>query len=189
MRPWIWSAERALTAGLVILGLVGLASCVSSEEDASTTTSSVQTSASTASSVSATSAGTVPSYTEPILEDGAWEFRIDRIGGSEDLQEAFEWLPEARYEPMENGPTYRVVISEQGNQVSIEGTRGATHFVQKGRRTSTPDEHSWYDLTDAFAGGRFIVWQIATGLQGGLTLYGSGRPILFSERGALIKAP
>ena len=46
------------------------------------------------------------------------------------------------------------------------GTRGANPFTVRGKRTSTTDEQSWYELTDAFAGGRFVVWQTAEGHRG-----------------------
>lgn len=130
-------------------------------------------------------AGTV---TPTVVGDGAYDLRIDRKGGSEDPTKAFEFLPEARYQPIENGPTYRVVISEQGSRVSVEGKRGTTHQIAvRGKRTSTTDEQVWYELTNAFAGGRFVVWRSADGWQAELTLYGSGRPIIFSERGALVR--
>ncbi len=171
---------------VVILGLAGLAGC-DSAEDASTSKTSGQASVSTSSTVSASTAGTEPSRVESLVVDGVWGVRIDRMGGSEDPEEAFGVLPEARYQPIENGPTYRVVISEQGSRASVEGTRGTTQVAVRGKRTSTTDEQAWYELTDAFAGGRFVVWQSTTGLQGELTVYGSGRPIISSERGALIR--
>jgi hypothetical protein len=45
-----------------------------------------------------------------------------------------------------------------------------------------------YELTEgAFAGGRFVIGSVASGLEAELTLYGSGVPIASSERGALAK--
>jgi len=40
---------------------------------------------------------------------------------------------------------------------------------------------------DTFAGGRFVVWAADVGLQAELTIYGSGVPIVSSERGPLVK--
>lgn len=125
--------------------------------------------------------------TDSLVTDGVWELQVDRQGGSEDFHEAFGFLPEAAYRPVEHGPTYRVVISEQGMQASVEGMRGTTQFAVTAKRTSIADDLAWYELTDAFAGGRFVVWRSETGLQGELTVYGSGLPIIFSERGALVK--
>jgi hypothetical protein len=122
-------------------------------------------------------------------EDGNWDLKINRAGRSEDPEEAFTFLPETYYHAMEGGPTYHVVISLGGTRASIEGELGDdTHFVVKGNRTSTADGHLWYEL-DWFGGGRFVVWSTAEGLQGELTWYGSGMPILFSHRGRLVKVP
>jgi hypothetical protein len=119
--------------------------------------------------------------------DGVWELRIDRSGGSDDPEEAFNFLPEAYYHPIEDGHVYRVLVSEQGARVSIEGTWAAAQIVVKGERTSTTDGRTLYGLNDLAGGGRFVVWRAAEGLQGEFTVYGSGMPILSSERGALIR--
>jgi hypothetical protein len=135
---------------------------------------------------STTLAGSVPSTREFSVHQGVWDLRVDRRGGSEDADEAFKFLPEAGYQPIGDGPTYRVVIPAQGDWVFVTGTRGGTQFGTQGRRTSTTDGRVWYDLIDSFAGGRFVIWQDVDGLQAELTVYGSGRPIVFSERGSLV---
>jgi hypothetical protein len=43
-----------------------------------------------------------------------------------------------------------------------------------------------YNIVNAFAGGRFWVWLRAVPLQAELTIYGSGVPIIKSERGILL---
>jgi hypothetical protein len=186
MRPWGYSTARALAVVMVILGLAGLAGC-DSDGDPSTTTTSGQATASSINPVSSTSASTEPSTTEPLVMDGVWELRIDRSGGSDDPEEAFNFLPEAYYHPIEDGHVYRVLVSEQGARVSIEGTWAAAQIVVKGERTSTTDGRTLYGLNDLAGGGRFVVWRAAEGLQGEFTVYGSGMPILSSERGALIR--
>lgn len=110
------------------------------------------------------------------------------MGRSEDPEEAFAFLSETDYHPVEDSPTYHVVMALGGAQAVIEGELGVDHFVVKTNRTSTADGHLWYDL-DWFGGGRFVVWSSAEGLQGELTAYGSGMPILFSHRGRLVKVP
>jgi hypothetical protein len=45
-----------------------------------------------------------------------------------------------------------------------------------------------YNIVNAFAGGRFWVWLKTVPLQAELTIYGSGVPIIKSERGILLPA-
>jgi hypothetical protein len=55
----------------------------------------------------------------------------------------------------------------------------------KGVRSS-PTELLLYNLNEGtFAGGRFVVWSGKNGLQGELTIYGSGVYIISSERGSI----
>jgi hypothetical protein len=125
----------------------------------------------------------------PAIEDGTWDLRIDRQGDSEDAEDTFGFLPETSYHPVEDGPTYRVAVSEEGTRVSFGGGRTTYDAVVSGKQTSTADGRLTYDLTGLFAGGRFVVWKNAEGLQGEFTIYGSGRPIISSERGRLVRAP
>jgi hypothetical protein len=164
---------RALGSALLLVGVLGIGLAC----DRQTT----PTSSTVASSTTADVRGQI--------EDGNWDLKIDRAGRSEDPEEAFTFLPETYYHATEGGPTYHVVISLGGAQASIEGELADdTHFVVKGKRTSTADGHLWYEL-DGFAGGRFVVWSTAEGLEGELTWYGSGMPILFSHRGRLAEVP
>lgn len=171
--------SRALATGLLILGLAALSACGSGEPNASATTTTVHMDVSTA--------GAAGSTAGPELEDGVYALRIDREVGGDDSAEPFGLLTEESYQPVENGPTYRVVVSDRGSRVSVEGTSGTTRLAVEGELSSTTDGLAWYELTNTFAGGRFVVWRDAAGLQGEVTLYGSGRPIVFSERGAFTR--
>jgi hypothetical protein len=92
-------------------------------------------------------------------------------------------LGESVYQPVADGPTHHVTVSDRGSRVSI----GARPL--KGQRTTAFDSYLAYDLREGtFAGGRFVVWPGEHGPQAELTIYGSGRPIVRSERGALVPA-
>jgi len=117
---------------------------------------------------------------------GAWDLRVDRVW---DRDRGHVGLPtdpldESDYRPISDGPTYHVAVSPQGERVAI----GQPPIG--GRCTATADNRHTYDLSEGtFAGGRFVVWSGATGLQAELTIYGSGLPIVQSERGALVPRP
>lgn len=121
-----------------------------------------------------------------VLTDARWELRVDRewqeFSGNVELPS--DQLTESAYQPVYPGPVYPVVFSDGCKDVSIGDTPIEGHL------TTTGDERSNYDLADGtFAGGRFVVWSTSDGLRAEFTLYGSGRPIVMSERGDLVLVP
>lgn len=123
--------------------------------------------------------------------DGSWQFRIDRswVGESHYPRDP---LAEAEYQAFEKAPVYPILVLEHGSRIIIgtqhEWTR-SLHFPLKGTRTLST-EFVAYDLREGTpAGGRFLVWLGDRGLQGELTIYGSGVPIVSSERGIILREP
>jgi hypothetical protein len=120
------------------------------------------------------------------LEDGNWKLLVNRAYNRavnpllrvNDLQERV-------YQPVKNGRTYQITVSNHGSRVTIQGDR-----AMGGQLVKTTDSRLEYDLSEGtFAGGRLVMWSEKTGRQAELTVYGSGVPIIFSERGALTKVP
>jgi hypothetical protein len=122
--------------------------------------------------------------TAPTGLGGIWYLRVDRTWDGSG-NPGFPWLllAESTYSHISNGPTYRVVISgkrEQGYEISIGDT------PIKGYQQPTYALQYVFELRDGtFAGGRFLIMHGKNGLEGELTIYGSGLPITKSERGAL----
>jgi hypothetical protein len=59
----------------------------------------------------------------------------------------------------------------------------------RGAKVMNGEEYKLYELDEGtFAGGRFIVWIIDNSFEAELTIYGSGVPIVKSERGYLRKS-
>ena len=117
------------------------------------------------------------------IADGVWHFRVDRAwdGQSRGTGLPADPLIEADYVPVSEGSEYSVVVSDSASHVSIGDT------PIEGQVTLSVDDRVTYDLNDGtFAGGRFVVWEADLGLQAELTIYGSGLPIVASERGDLI---
>ena len=122
------------------------------------------------------------------LTDGAWEFRVDRQGDLAGVQFPSDQLAESDYQPIEDGPTVTVAISEDGAEVAIEWTTAFERISATGTRKSVAANLISYDLGSLFAGGRFVVWREGAGLQAEFTMYGSGLPIVLSYRGSLARA-
>jgi hypothetical protein len=100
--------------------------------------------------------------------DGTWELRVDRAWNGVDGSIAFpsDQFTEADYQPVSPGSTYAIEVSDQAARVSV----GSAPL--RGSRTTETKEIIVYDLS-------------SQGLQAELTIYGSGRPIVKSERGSL----
>jgi hypothetical protein len=128
----------------------------------------------------------LPSTTVAVLGDGEWELRIDRTynyrPGSGRLPS--DHFTEADFDPLSEGPTYRVVVSEQSSRVVIRGEFVGDDVVE-GHRTVSGSQ-SEYAL-DGGLGGRLVIWPAEGGLQAELALYGSGLAFLRCVRGALVE--
>ena len=118
-----------------------------------------------------------------ILNGSNFVFHVNRRADHPDVQLPFEELQETDYITTNNGRQYRVNFSENIETIiiipdSISGT------LEK-----DTDELKQYALKEGlFAGGRFIVWIANNRFEAEYTIYGSGVPIIQSERGYLESA-
>jgi hypothetical protein len=115
------------------------------------------------------------------FSDGPWLLRVDRaLRPGLAISTSAQSLRDSDYEPSQQMPSYEVRVSMQAQQVSVGETPWSGH------RSASGAERIDFELTSGtFAGGRLRVWEATHGLQAELTLYGSGVPIVQSERGEL----
>jgi hypothetical protein len=120
------------------------------------------------------------------FEDGPWRLEVDRRwqGDPARIGAPSMELMEGDYAPVTGVAAHAIVVSKRLREVSI-GTAPWRGTIAQGSPGSLRYELS----TGTFAGGRWIVWNTARGLEAELTLYGSGVPIVSSERGRLVRAP
>ena len=115
-----------------------------------------------------------------LLDGNDYVLDVDRIVETPGIQLLTDDLQENDYQATNEGAQYHVTLSEDGQMVTIEP--GSI----RGQRINDGDESRLYELTEGlFAGGRFVVWVQNDGFQAELTIYGSGIPIVKSERGNL----
>lgn len=112
-------------------------------------------------------------------------FLADRAinGPSSGSQLPSDPLSESDYKALPQNKSYAVSFAVDGNTVTITGetTMMGTWNQQAGGTRR-------FDLTSGvFAGGRFDVWSGDTAFNAELTMYGSGVPIVSSERGTLVE--
>lgn len=118
--------------------------------------------------------------------DGSWLLQVDRRwdGHSGGIQFPTDQFEEQDYQPVADEPPEPVVISGAWTRASIGGIP-----ISGVLSPETPGRLK-YDLSSGtFAGGRFVVWVADGSLQAELTIYGSGLPIVSSERGSLVPKP
>ncbi len=137
------------------------------------------------------SAPTIPTLAS--FTTGVWTLQVDRAwdGKAGAPQFPSDTLDESAYRRVTDGATYRVEVSDGGRQATLSDVTGTpgVFMAFTGRRGKATDSSVQYDFDSnaiIFAGARLVVWQTASGLQGEWTVYGSGVPIVKSERGPVV---
>lgn len=123
------------------------------------------------------------------LSDGDWELWVDRVASLDNVRLPSDELSEDDYHTLAKTagrPIFTITVSQNGERVSIKGQGTASEFRAEGTRTSVDTARITYDL-DTAPGGRLVVWfTYKPDIQAELTQYGSGRPMIFSDRGQLV---
>jgi hypothetical protein len=115
-------------------------------------------------------------------QEGSYVFYVDRIAEHPNVQFPMDTLTEDQYSLIVNGKIYEVKFSADGEKVYINNDS-----LTGSLNTETGLKKSYSLIKGVFAGGRFVVWHKAQPANAELTIYGSGVPIIVSERGRLIK--
>lgn len=116
------------------------------------------------------------------LNGNVYLLTVDRVALQPKVSSPMDELKESDYLPTTVGNVYAVTFGVDGSQIRVEP--GAI----RGEKTTSADKTiRYYTLTSGvMAGGRFEVRSKAAGLEGELTIYGSGLPVISSERGSLL---
>jgi hypothetical protein len=106
---------------------------------------------------------------------------VDRVAESPDVHFPGDRLEERDYTPFTGEKRYTVIFSTDRQKVSLEPGAIVGEISDSGAGAVE------YELNDSlFAGGRFVVWISNDNFRAELTIFGSGIPILSSERGNLL---
>lgn len=92
-------------------------------------------------------------------------------------------IPDASFKPQQPEDRYELIVS--GDHVSVVPLAGPppSAGTMEGTRAASPAGETRFDLqSGTFAGGRLVI----RGDRGELTIFGSGVPIVSSERGSLV---
>ena len=106
---------------------------------------------------------------------------VSRISVHQNVQFPSDQLKENDYVEINHGSEYEVSFSEDWKTISIMDD-SISGTIMEGS-----EEYKKYDLDKGlFAGGRFVVWITDGQFEAEYTIYGSGVPIIRSERGYLL---
>jgi len=116
------------------------------------------------------------------LKGSTYVLSVNRISEQPDVQFPSEALQEDDYVESTQDVQYNISFSDDIQTVTIMSENLISGVIE------TDDEIlKKYALTSGlFAGGRFAVWIADTQFEAELTIYGSGIPIIKSERGVLV---
>ncbi len=111
---------------------------------------------------------------------GSYVFEVDRVSNHPNVQFPDE-LSESNYLRISEVSKYDIDFSDDGEAITIKQN---SLF---GKKTNIKENMIEYNISEStFAGGRFLVWINGEDFEAELTIYGSGVPIIISERGYLI---
>ena len=114
------------------------------------------------------------------LGGGNFILNVNRIVTHPDVQFPHEKLQDIDYQKTTENSHYKVRFSENSETIIILPDSISGRFEKE------DNEFKQYVLEKGlFAGGRFIVWIIDNKFEAEFTIYGSGVPIIQSERGYL----
>ena len=124
---------------------------------------------------------TKPAADLSFLAGKALTLKIDRILESPDVQSPADQLEDKDYRAFIGDKIYTISFSEDGKVVNIEPGS------MRGNYITSEAENITFELSEGvFAGGRFVVRSNGETSEAELTIYGSGVPIVLSERGNLL---
>jgi len=116
-----------------------------------------------------------------LLSGNDFVLEVNRISDQPNVQFPSDQLEESDYEEISHGSEYDVSFSEDMQTISI------VHDSISGTITEDSEELKTYHLDKGlFAGGRFAIWITNSEFEAEYTVYGSGVPIIRSERGYLL---
>jgi hypothetical protein len=113
------------------------------------------------------------------LKGNKFIFTVDRVASRPDVQYPLDSLVETNYIPADKVVEYQISFSDDAKTAIIDSS-----FM--GIKVIDGEKSKFYQITQGlYAGGRFIIWVDNKEFQAEFTVYGSGIPILKSERGKL----
>lgn len=114
------------------------------------------------------------------LNGHVYIMKVDRIAQRPGVGFPGDDLDESYYTVTNEDITHEITFSEDGQLVTIKPG------PVSGTKTKDGKVSKYYDLGNSlFAGGRLVIWITNRNIEAEYTVYGSGVPVIRSERGKL----
>jgi hypothetical protein len=111
-----------------------------------------------------------------------YTFQITKVADHPVVHFPYDTLSENQFTACTEVKKFDIKFSFNGNHISIQNDSIV------GEKSSQTNQYLKYNLGQGlFAGGRFLIWNKQQQIEAEFTIYGSGVPIIRSERGILIK--
>lgn len=119
---------------------------------------------------------------QSLIEDGSWLLKVDRVwNGQTVISLPNDTILDDDYLTTDLGNCYKIIISEHGSKLAIQGT------PVSGVRILNTENRCEYQIEDGlFSGGVIYIWNSSFGIQAEYRVYGSGKPVVGSERGVFV---
>ncbi len=115
-----------------------------------------------------------------LLNGREYILKTDRVSLTPEVQFPADGLDESNYTASDEDIRYEVTFPDDGKSVSILPGPVTGELKNDGKTSK------YYELDFGLAaGGRFVIWMDDKDFEAELTVYGSGIPIIKSERGKL----
>jgi hypothetical protein len=119
----------------------------------------------------------------PLLYGKIYILKIDKISNHPKVQFPRDPLQNSDYTPTTQEIQYNIAFSENGEKITIEPG------PVRGIKINNGEDSIHYKLNEGlFAGGRLSIWSNNNDFEVEYTVYGSGVPIIKSERGTIESA-
>lgn len=129
-------------------------------------------------------AGTLLGADAPVIPDGSYSFRVTHQARLHHDEHPLKPIPSEQYVPAKVPTNIVVQVRGEGREVLLL-PRKITGTLQ-----GTTNSISRFELKEGlFAGGSLSIEKSRSGWIGTFTEFGSGRPILSSVRGPLVREP
>lgn len=125
---------------------------------------------------------------DPLFQDikgSQVAFEVNRVANHPNVTTPNQLLKESDFTKMADGLSYSITFNEDSQALTLEL---APDSLVYGSLQDMNNETLNYTLDQGlFAGGRITIWKAGESLEAEYTVYGSGVPIIKSERGILVK--
>lgn len=114
------------------------------------------------------------------VPDGDYEIKVTHSVKHPKVDFPYSPIPVEQYAPVKKNSKISIRLSDDGNKVELPNIKASGKLTK-----ATPGKRVYHLDKGLFAGGQVTIEKTKTGLVASYTVFGSGVPVIQSERGKL----